>query len=82
MFLNGAPKNAPIMGAFFCWCKDRTFYDAGVKTYKCKVCEKTYTEPINALGHDAVLTYDGPVIDRWHCKRCGANWETGWNAIG
>ncbi|MEA4934754.1 MAG: hypothetical protein VB071_14395 [Lawsonibacter sp.] len=64
--------------------REPTCTDAGVRTYTCTKCGHTYTELIDALGHDwtvtshvdPVLDAEGNVVEEGYdeltCSRCGA----------
>ncbi len=44
---------------------------AGVKTYTCKVCSETKTEPIDATGHSYETTWTTDGTSHWHkCANC------------
>lgn len=50
--------------------------EAGEKTFTCKVCGETKTEPVDALGHDYVMTSGTATCTEpgwvtYTCSRCG-----------
>lgn len=72
---------------------DATCTDAGLITYKCSKCGDSYTETIDALGHDPdepvkVITQEPTCTDYGYydrvtyCKRCGEEIDRdSWNTI-
>lgn len=66
--------------------KEPTCTDTGVKTYTCVDGDDSYTEKIQALGHDYVTrtetvtvkeAWDEPVLEpRYICNGCGASFKT------
>lgn len=66
--------------------KEPTCTDTGVKTYTCVDGDDSYTEKIQALGHDYVTrtetvtvkeAWDEPVLEsRYICYGCGTSFET------
>ncbi|MDE5562108.1 MAG: hypothetical protein K2J01_00900 [Clostridiales bacterium] len=56
--------------------KQPTCTEKGVRTYKCDGCDDTYTEDIDALGHDKYMadetaeTCTTNRVEHWACRRC------------
>ncbi|MDE6617603.1 MAG: hypothetical protein K2K13_01085 [Clostridiales bacterium] len=56
--------------------KQPTCTEKGVRTYKCDGCDDTYTEDIDALGHDdykadeTAATCTDNKVEHWACHRC------------
>ncbi|MDE5592417.1 MAG: hypothetical protein K2I75_00525, partial [Clostridiales bacterium] len=56
--------------------KEPTCTEKGVRTYECDGCDDTYTEDIDALGHDdykadeTAATCTDNKVEHWACHRC------------